>query len=76
MESQICKTCKGAGEITYDMPAISETWKCRDCNGKGFATQCVICGKSRPEPPPGPPNTPGDYYCVNHRHLKPRTIFG
>ncbi len=38
MEKQIevCQRCKGAGEITYDMPAISETWRCPECKGEGL----------------------------------------
>ena len=37
---------------------------------------CPGCGKKRPKDnPPGPPPVPGQWYCVNHRHLKKRTDF-
>jgi hypothetical protein len=38
--------------------------------------KCPGCGQERPkERPPGPPPLPGQYYCVNHRHLKRRSDF-
>lgn len=37
---------------------------------------CPGCGKERPkERPPGPPPVPGQWYCVNHRHMQRRTEF-
>ena len=34
---------------------------------------CPVCGESRPQKrPPGPEPIPRQWYCVNHRHLRPR----
>jgi hypothetical protein len=28
---------------------------------------CPVCSKERPPQPPGPPDLPGQYYCLTHR---------
>ena len=34
--------------------------------------RCAVCGVERPKPgPPGPPPTPGQWYCLKHRDLMP-----
>jgi hypothetical protein len=41
-----------------------------DAEQRAALDRCPGCGKERPkERPPGPPPIPGQYYCVNHRHL-------
>lgn len=36
-----CPRCDGKGEYTRDMPAISETWSCGLCKGKGLVNRDV-----------------------------------
>lgn len=31
---------------------------------------CPACGKRKPPTPPGPPDAPGQWYCLEHRHLQ------
>lgn len=45
---------------------------CREYDGRDL-DRCPGCGKERPtDRPPGPPPIPGQWYCVNHRHLQRR----
>lgn len=45
-----------------------ETWTPPDLD------RCPECGKERPKvEAPGPPPVPGQWFCLAHRHLKPRT---